>query len=696
MKNLIIVESPAKAKTIEKYLGSDYKVLSSVGHIRDLAKTGPGGLGVDVEHEFTPNYTHISGKKKIINELKKESKKSLKVYIATDPDREGEAIGWHLADELELNITDENRVVFNEITKNGVKTGMEHPRKLDMNLVSSQESRRIIDRILGFKLSKLLQQKIKEKSAGRVQSVALRLIVEREEEIQSFVAQEYWRLVAHYQQLELNYELNEKKLKREVIEKVYEDLITNKKLTVEDIQQKAKKQNAYLPFTTSTFQQAVVNTLGYSSKTAMSIAQKLYEGVNVNGETQGLITYMRTDSTRLSNDFVKEANQFITNEFGKEYIGVANRGKKKANTQDGHEAIRPTSINNTPQKIKSFLSPQELKVYTLIFNRAVSSLMAPAVLNTKTYKFIHEADHIFKYSLTTVTFEGYRKLYRVEDDKITPDLNVKVGDIIDVDDFEKTQHFTQPKSRFTEARLIKELEEQGIGRPSTYASIIDVLKTRNYVLLDGKSFVPSESGILVIQKLKEFFNSFINVEYTSQLEQALDLIAEGQGDKVELLTKFYNDFIPLLDQAMENMEKIEAVETGNICPECGHKLVMRKGRFGEFEACSNFPECRYITQAQVNEVGDCPKCDGKVIEKQTRRGKVFYSCQNYPKCDYAVWNLEDVGKIIEQPEKKKRTTKKVAAKKTTAKKAPAKKPAAKKTTTKKTTTKKATTKKKAE
>ncbi len=691
MQKLVIVESPAKAKTIEKYLGKDFKVLSSVGHVRDLATSGPGGLGVDVEHDFKAEYKYITGKKKVVTELKKEAKKSDFVYLATDPDREGEAISWHLADELGLDVAELNRVVFNEITKSGVETGMEHIRSIDMDLVNSQESRRIIDRILGFKLSKLLQQKIKEKSAGRVQSVALRIICEREEEIDAFIPLEYYKILAIVGDLELDYIANDKKISKEEAFAIYETL-QSKELDVTDKKVTNKKQNPYLPFTTSTFQQTAVNRLGYTSRRAMSIAQKLYEGVEIAGEMQGLITYMRTDSTRLSPDFSKYAMGYIKGTFGEEYVGFVRKTKSDANAQDAHEAIRPTSVNLTPDKVKPYLSAEQFKIYSLIYNRAVSSLMAPAKMETSTYIFTSASGVEFKASSTVTKFDGYKKVYNA-DSKDKPELEFEVGTTVAVDEFECNQHFTKPPARYSEAKLIKEMEEKGIGRPSTYAATIDVIKQRNYVVYENKQFIPTDSGKLVTNKLKEFFVDFIDVDYTRNLEDELDQVANGAEDKVELLSKFMADFEPLLENAQENMEKIEAVKTGNICPECGSDLVMRKGRYGEFEACSNFPACKYIVQEEKENLGDCPKCDdGIVIEKITRRGKAFYGCDRFPKCDYAVWNKEDIGKIIEQPAKKT-TKKKSTAKKTTAKKTTTKKTTAKKTTAKKTTAKKSTAKK---
>lgn len=657
MKTLVIVESPAKAKTIEKYLGENYKVLSSVGHIRDLATTGAGGLGVDVENEFKPTYKFITGKKKIVNELLKEKKKVTTVLIATDPDREGEAIGWHLAEVLELDYKQENRIVFNEITKKGITEGIKNVRKLDMNLVHSQESRRIIDRIIGFKLSSLLKKKIKSQSAGRVQSAALRMIVEREEEIRAFIPQEYWTLKALYKELELEYEKNKDKISKEEIYNLFDELQKNKELTVIDIKETTKKQKPYKIFTTSTMQQTAVNKLNFSSRKTMQIAQKLYEGIDVGNGLEGLITYMRTDSTRISSDIEKTIYAFINNNYGQEYVGYYIQ-KKSNNSQDAHEGIRPTNVNNTPEKIKKYLDNDQFKLYNLIWTRTVQALMSESKTLTTTYKFNAIENILFKTSHTKTVFDGF-KILDIKEDK-TFDFNFKLNDKIKIDEFIKEQHFTQPKPRYTEAKLIKELEENGVGRPSTYATIIDILKKRNYVNVEKKVFIPTEEGELVTNKLKEFFIDFINVHYTSELESKLDQIALGEEDELHLLEEFYQFFIKLYNNANENMAEIKAESVGRKCPECGEELVLRKSKYGEFVGCSNFPKCKY-NEIKEEIIDKCPKCEeGQVVEKKTKKGKVFYACNQFPKCDYAVWNKEDVGKIIEKPKKeqKKKTVKK--------------------------------------
>lgn len=644
MYKLVVVESPAKAKTIEGYLGKDYRVVSSVGHIRDLAKTGPGGLGIDVENNFTPTYTYVTGKKKLVKEIYKLKLGADEVLIATDPDREGEAIGWHLMQELELDTDELNRVVFSEITKDGIESGIKNKRKLDLPLVESQETRRIIDRIMGFKLSKLLQKKIKVKSAGRVQSVALLMIVNREIEIRNFVPVEYFKIKAFIDGIDLDYIDNEKKIEKSIADKIYAELIDGKyKLKVDEIKSRNKKLKAKQVYITSTFQQDAINKLNFTSRRAMSTAQKLYEGVEINGTLTGLITYMRTDSTRVADSFKNATLGFIETEYGKDYVGNHKIIKLKKNQQDAHEGIRPTSITNTPKKMKPFLTKDQFSIYQLIYNRALASLMADCQTETKSYIFKADNDNKFKISNTVVKFDGFRRVYNVEIDDEKSNFDFKVGDVLAVDKYEKSQHFTQPKPRYTEARLIKELEENGVGRPSTYSSIVETLKQRNYVELLEKAFVPTKDGELVVERLKQYFSDIINVEYTSSLELSLDEIAIGNTNRNVILTKFYDEFIKKLDYATENMEEIEVVKTGNICPECGSELVMRKGRYGEFEACSNFPKCKYITQNEREKIADCPECSGKIIEKRARKtGKVFYGCENFPKCKFAVWNLEEL------------------------------------------------------
>lgn len=650
MQTLVIVESPSKAKTIEKYLGKDYKVLSSVGHIRDLATTGQYGLGVDVTSDFKPEYKFIKGKKKVFNELVKEKKSSIKVLLATDPDREGEAISWHLAEVLNLDFSLENRIVFNEITKQGIEKGMKDIRKIDLDLVHSQESRRIVDRIIGFRLSSLLKKKIKAQSAGRVQSVALRMIVEREEEIQKFIPKEYWKLLAEYKKLEFDYEKNSKKLEKKEIDKLFDKLGDDKKLKVIDIVEKTKKRNPYKIFTTSTMQQTASSRLNFTSKKTMQVAQKLYEGKDIGSGLVGLITYMRTDSTRISSDIEKNIYGFISGKYGKEYVGYYIQ-KKISGSQDAHEGVRPTDVNNTPDKIKKYLTSDEFKLYKLIWTRTVMAHMKAADIKSKTYKLEHTSGIIFQTTSSSVTFSGF--LVLDETNEKFNEINLKKDEEISVDKFKKTQHFTQPKPRFTEAKLIKELEENGVGRPSTYATIIDILKKRNYVTVEKKAFIPTDEGILVTQKLKEYFKDFIDVKYTAGLENELDKVADGKKKELDLLTEFYNYFTPLYDNANEKMEKIESQKIGRKCPECGKDLVERKSKYGTFIGCSGYPECKY-NEIEKKIITKCPKCkEGNIIEKFTKKKKIFYACDRFPACDYAVWNKEDIGKKMTNDKKKK-------------------------------------------
>jgi len=641
-KNLVIVESPSKSKTIEKYLGSDYKVLSSKGHIRDLSTTGKYGLGVDVDNDFKPNYVPIPGKERTISELKKAIKDCDKVYLATDPDREGEAISWHLKEALGIKDSEYERVLFHEITKNKVIEAFKEPRKIDYNLVKSQETRRILDRIIGFRLSKLMQSKTGGKSAGRVQSVALKLIVDREREIEAFVSEEYWTIDAVFSAFKsslFKYKNEEIKLtSEEEADKVLNAL--GKDFTVESVEEKEKARKAKPPFITSTMQQEASTKLNFNAKKTMSLAQKLYEGIDIGTETVGLITYMRTDSIRLSDDYIKEAYKYINDNYGKEYIGYVKKTKKKDNVQDAHEAIRPTSAFRTPEKMKQFLSNDEYKLYNLIYTRALQSLMADAKVNATTIIFDNN-DYKFKTTGQTIIFDGYLKVYKdIEKDEDGEVPKFKTGEVYNAEEVTKEQHFTQPPSRYTEAKLIKEMEELGIGRPSTYATVVDTIKERDYVKLVDKKFVPTEMGIETTDKLQEFFSGIINVKYTANMETDLDLIAEEKEDNLKVLHEFYDSFEPLVKKAFGEMEKKAAEQTGETCPECGSPLVIRKGKFGEFTACSNYPKCKYIKkeQREIKDICKCPKCGGTIIEKTSKRGKVFYGCNNYPKCDLAFWD----------------------------------------------------------
>lgn len=660
MKNLVIVESPSKSKTIEKYLGGDYHVVSSKGHIRDLATSGKGGLGIDVDHDFEPTYKISSDKRAVVKELKDLAKKSDHVYLASDPDREGEAIAWHLANVLDLNMEEENRIIFNEITKNAVIAAFEHPRTIDQDLVKSQEARRMLDRIIGFKLSKLLQSKIKSKSAGRVQSVALRLIVERENEIRAFKSEEYWTLAANIEKDGKTFSASLNKIDGKKAELKTQEEVNAiierccKEFVVSSIEKKVRKKEARMPFITSTLQQEASTKLGFGAKKTMQIAQKLYEGLPLaGGVSEGLISYMRTDSTRLSEQFVKDAESYIEDTYGKDYRGRA-RQKNSENAQDAHEAIRPTSILNTPQRVKEYLTNDQYKLYKLIYARTLASLMAPSKSNVVNVQIISDGCE-FSANGSILTFDGYLKIYsdyETVKDEMLPVMEEQ--EVLKDVELEGKQHFTEPPLRYSEARLIKDLEEKGIGRPSTYAIIIDTLQARGYVSLERPSegsktkvFIPSEQGELTDTKLQEFFSGIINVSYTANMEHHLDEIAAGERNNIEEVRTFYNEFEPLLQNAYENMEKKELERTGDKCPDCGNDLVYRIGRFGKFISCINFPECRYTKgededENAVEEV--CPKCGSKMVTKKGRYGS-FLACSNYPECKYIKSN-----KTKEEPE----------------------------------------------
>lgn len=644
-KNLVIVESPSKTKPIEKYLGSDYKVVSSKGHVRDLSTKGKYGLGVDIENDFHPDYIAMKGKANVIRDLKKDVKAAKHVYLATDPDREGEAISWHLYDVLGLNDDNSDRVVFNEITKNAVQKAFTKVRKIDKNLVNSQETRRILDRIIGFRLSKLIRSKTDGSSAGRVQSVALKLIVDREREINAFNPEEYWTIDALFPEFKASlFSYNHKDI--EIKSELDANEIINKlsqSYKIEDVNKKEKQKQSKFPFITSTLQQDASNKLGFNAKKTMQIAQKLYEGIELEDETVGLISYMRTDSVRLSDDFVNSAYKFIETKYGKEYIGFVKTSKKVDNVQDAHEAIRPTSIDRTPEKVKPYLTNDEFKLYRLIYYRALASLMSSAkTLNTTV--ILDNNNYQFKATGQIVIFDGYLKVYSdYEDtkDETLPPLDTYKSNILVSSGVDKEQHFTKPPARYTEAKLIQAMEELGIGRPSTYATTIDILKKRGYTNLVEKKFVPTDIGFEITDSLQKCFSHIINVEYTANMETDLDKIADGKSDYVKVLKNFYKEFDESLNAAFENMPKKEVQETGEICPNCGSALVIRKGKYGEFVACSNFPKCKFIKQDEkaVKEICDCPNCSGKIVEKHSKRGKVFFGCNNYPKCKTAYWDL---------------------------------------------------------
>ena len=642
-KKLVIVESPSKSKTIEKFLGKDYKVVSSKGHIRDLAIKGKYGFGVDLEDNFKPTYMAIKGKKTVINDLKKEVKSADTVYLASDPDREGEAISWHLYDALELTEDKYERVIFNEITKDAILHAFKNPHKINKDLVNSQETRRILDRIIGFRLSNLMKSKTDGTSAGRVQSVALKLIVDREREIEAFNPEEYWTITADFKDFQAElFQYNKKNLKinneieaKEILSKL------DNSFNIDDVDIKAKNKKSKAPFITSTLQQEASSKLGMPAKKSMLLAQKLYEGIQLDNETVGLITYMRTDSIRLSNEFVADTFKYIECKYGKDYLGKVKVSKKKEKVQDAHEAIRPTSIKRDPLSVKPYLSNDEYKLYKMIYCRALASLMADAKTNNTTV-ILDNNNYQFKATGQTILFAGYLKVYGEYEkvsETILPPFEDYKSKVIVATDILPEQHFTKPPARYTEASLIKEMEELGIGRPSTYTKTMDTLKTRGYANLLEKRFVPTKIGIEITDKLQECFSHIINVSYTANMETDLDKIADGDLIWFEVLNNFYKEFEKAVEEAFEKMEKKEVAKTGEDCPECGHPLVIRNGRYGEFVACSNFPKCRYIKPSErvKKVITKCLNCDGQIIEKLTRRGKLFYGCDNYPECKSAYW-----------------------------------------------------------
>ena len=645
-KKLVIVESPHKSKTIEKYLGKDFKVVSSVGHIRDLSTSGKYGFGVDIDNNFKPDYKIIKGKAKLVKELKKDIKDADFVYLATDPDREGEAISWHLYDTLGLKEENYDRIVFNEITKKAVLDSFNKARKIDDNLVKSQETRRILDRIIGFRLSKLMQSKTGGKSAGRVQSVALKLIVDREREIEAFIPEEYFEIEAKFNDFDAKLDTyNHKKIeiKKESEAKEILSKLSNA-FKIESIDKKEKAKKSKFPFTTSTLEQEASTKLCFTSKKTMMIAQKLYEGINLKDGAEGLISYMRTDSVRLSDEFIKETYGYIKDNYGSEYVGYVKKSNKTENVQDAHEAIRPTNINNSPEKIKEYLTNDEYKLYSLIYYRALASLMKDAKVEATTV-ILDNNNYQFKVNGQILIFDGYLKVYsKYEDseDKVLPDFSNYNSNVLVANTIEYTSHTTKPPARYTESKLIKEMEELGIGRPSTYAKTIDTIEERGYVKVIDKKFIPTEVGIETTDKLQEFFKDIINVEYTKNMEDNLDKIAEGNMEWNKLLSIFYQEFEPKVEVAFKNMEKKAPEETGELCPNCGSPLVIKQSKYGKFTACSNYPTCKYIKsnkeEKEVKEIISCPKCDGKILEKKTKRGKIFYGCSNYPKCDFASWD----------------------------------------------------------
>ncbi|WP_439741117.1 type I DNA topoisomerase [Bacillus pseudomycoides] len=650
---LVIVESPSKAKTIEKYLGKKYKVVASMGHVRDLPKSQ---MGIEVKNNFTPKYITIRGKGPVLKDLKSAAKKAKKVYLAADPDREGEAIAWHLANTLNVDVESDCRVVFNEITKDAIKESFKHPRAINMDLVDAQQARRILDRLVGYNISPLLWKKVKKGlSAGRVQSVAVRLIIDREKEIQSFIPEEFWTIKTEFVKGKDTFEASFYGVNGEKVQLTNEaqvkdiiETMKNNAFSVENVTKKERKRNPALPFTTSSLQQEAARKLNMRAKKTMMLAQQLYEGIDIGKQgTVGLITYMRTDSTRISETAQEEARSYITEAFGSEYIGTEKKKEtKKANAQDAHEAIRPTSVMRKPEELKSFLSRDQHRLYKLIWERFVASQMASAVMDTVTARLINNNVQ-FRASGSVVKFSGFMKVYveskddgAEEKDKMLPPL--EIGETVFSKDMDPKQHFTQPPPRYTEARLVRMLEELGIGRPSTYVPTLETIQKRGYVALDNKRFVPTELGEIVIELILEFFPEIINIEFTANMEQNLDEVEEGKANWVKIVDDFYVGFEPRLEKAEKEMREVEIKDepAGEDCELCGHPMVFKMGKYGKFMACSNFPDCRN-TKPIVKEIGvTCPKCDkGQIIERRSNKKKrLFYGCGTYPECDFVSWD----------------------------------------------------------
>lgn len=651
-KNLVIVESPTKAKTIKKMLGKNYNVIASVGHVRDLPKSK---LGIDIEKDFEPQYMNIYGKGPLIKEIKSEAKKADKIFLATDPDREGEAISWHLSYILGMKEDEKNRVTFNEITKDTVKREIKNPRTIDMNLVDAQQARRELDRLAGYKISPLLWKKVKSGlSAGRVQSAVLKLICDREDEINNFIAEEYWTIEADLRAgrrklLADYYGVKEKNKTKKVELKTEKDAdkvikkVENDNFIVDSVKKGKRARKSPNPFTTSTMQQESSRRINFSTKKTMMVAQSLYEGVKLPKEgSVGLITYMRTDSTRISQEAQNACLNFIEKSYGKNYLGKKKAAvkKKTENIQDAHECIRPTDVNKTPYSIKDSLSKDQFKLYSLIWNRFVASLMADAIFNTISADIVSNAE-IFRVSGSTLDFDGFLRVYDYSLEKAKELPPLEEGQVLKLKDIKKEQHFTNPPPRYNEASLIKELEALGVGRPSTYAPTISTLQSRYYVVLEEKKFVPTELGQTVNEILVDNFDNLVDKKFTAQMEFELDEIAAGKKAWKELVRAFYSDLKEDLDKAYENIEKVQIEDpvTDEICEKCGRNMVIKMGRYGKFLACPGFPECRN-TKALVEKIGvKCPECgEGEIVVKRSKKGRIFYGCDQYPKCEFVSWN----------------------------------------------------------
>lgn len=655
MANLVIVESPAKAKTIQKYLGSGYEVMASMGHIRDLPKSK---MGVDKDNDFKPQYTDMKGKEDVIKEMKKRAKKCDKVYLATDPDREGEAISWHIAQLLKLDMNENNRVAFNEITKTGVKNGMSNPHKIDIDLVNAQQARRILDRLVGYELSPFLWKKVKRGlSAGRVQSVAVRLVVDRENEIRKFVPKEYWSIDAKFTAPSSRKVFDAALVsvdgeKLEIPNQTEADGILkrleNAEYTVASVKKRVTKKQPAPPFITSTLQQEASRKLGFTAKRTMKAAQELYEGVDVEGVgAVGLITYMRTDSLRISDEAKAAAAEYIGTVYGKDYLPPEPRTfKSKNNAQDAHEAIRPSTPELTPERVKSSLSVDQFKLYKLIWERFIASQMANALLDTVSAD-ISANGCIFRASGYSVKFDGFMALYVESSDteesskKMLPEL--KANDILKLKSIAGNQHFTQPPPRYTEASLIKALEENGIGRPSTYAPTITTITSRRYVEHEGKALKPTNLGEVITDLMKEHFNNIVDAKFTAGMENSLDEVEHGNKDWVSTLHEFYDDFSETLKKAEDAMEgkrvKVPDEETDVVCELCGRNMVIKYSKYGKFLACPGFPECKNTKKIVTESDGNCPRCGKKMLLKKSKKGRSFYGCEGFPDCSFMTWNV---------------------------------------------------------
>ncbi|QHJ71013.1 type I DNA topoisomerase [Planococcus halotolerans] len=654
---LVIVESPAKAKTIERYLGKKYKVRASLGHLRDLPRSQ---MAVDVENNFEPRYITIRGKGPILQDLKKEAKKAKKVFLAADPDREGEAIAWHLANALGVDLDSDCRVVFNEITKDAIKESFKQPRKIDMDLVDAQQARRVLDRLVGYSISPLLWKKVKKGlSAGRVQSVALRLVIDRENEIKEFEPEEYWSITGEFEKAKKKFEAqfygnaNEKmKLENEDDVKAVMATMKGKNFNVNRVVKKERKRNPSPSFTTSSLQQEAARKLNFRAKKTMMLAQQLYEGIAVGKEgITGLITYMRTDSTRISDTAKQDTVRFIEEKYGSDYVTKTAAAKQSSKSQDAHEAVRPTSVMRTPESLKSILSRDLYRLYKLIWDRFVASQMSPAVLDTVMAE-LQNGEAVFRANGSQVKFPGFMKVYvegtddKTDDkDNILPEM--EEGDKVKAVAIEPKQHFTQPPPRFTEARLVRTLEELGIGRPSTYAPTLDTIQKRGYVTLDAKRFIPTELGEIVHSLVLEFFPDILNIEFTAKMEHDLDSVEDGDVEWKSIIAEFFKDFEKDIEVAENEMEKVQIKDepAGEDCEHCGSPMVFKLGRYGKFMACSNFPECRN-TKAIVKHTGvTCPTCkQGEIVERKSKKKRIFYGCERYPECEFVSWD-----KPIERP-----------------------------------------------